>query len=373
LVTRSEDERQAAELTRRRTIACLSVAPHNPYLRLLYGHLAAHGFELTAHPAFSLRWLWRERRGVGILHFHWPESLYRYGRGPRSLRPALSRAKLGLFAARLAAARALGYRLVWTVHQLYPHESSDRALDRLGACLLGRACHLLTAHDTWTAAEARSELAIPAEKIVVVPHGSYIGVYPEGRSRSEVRSDLGLPPDSFVFLCFGELRAHKEIELLLAAFAAASTANRRLIVAGNPKIASIGEKVRAAAANDPSIVALLDFVPEERVAELFHACDAAVLPRGEEGTSGSLVLALSMGLPVVAANVSTARALMHGEEAGWLFRPHDVSSLEETLERAGSDRAEALARGRHALTVAAGLDWAGVAGQFARLLHRISR
>src|SRR4026208_2187158 len=96
---------QRASKTRDRKIACLSAAPWNPYLRLLYGHLAEHGFELVEDPDPALRWLWTHRRRVGFLHFHWPESLYRYGRGPTSLRLLLSWAKLVLFAVRLWAGR----------------------------------------------------------------------------------------------------------------------------------------------------------------------------------------------------------------------------------------------------------------------------
>jgi beta-1,4-mannosyltransferase len=353
-------------------IACLSTAPWDPYLQLLYGHLAAHGFEAVEAPVFSLGWLWRARSSVGFLHFHWPQGLYSYGRGPVWLRPFLSRAKLALFAARLAAARLLGYRLVWTVHQVFPHESFDRALERRGARLLARASHLVIAHDRWTEEQARSELAIGEQKIAVVPHGSYIGVYPERRPRSEVRSELNLPQDSFVFLCFGELRAYKEVDLLLAAFASAPLPKARLVVAGNVKIPSVGSAVRAASARDSRIVTLLGFVPEERVAELFHACDVVVLPRGEPGTSGSLVLALSLGLPVVVADVPTARDLTRESEAGWLFRPHDVSSLRAALESAGADPSEARARGRCAFEIADGLRWTEIAHDHALLLRQIA-
>ena len=176
------------------------------------------------------------RSSVGFLHFHWPESLYRYGRGPARLRPLLSRVKLALFAARLAAARLLGYRIVWTIHQLYPHESVDRALERRGARFLARASDLLIAHDHWTAAQARVRSSrFAGRKIAVVPHGSYIGAYPEGRPRSEVRSELGLPQDSFVFLCFGELRAYKDVELLLAAFSSCRFRTRGSSWRGTPR------------------------------------------------------------------------------------------------------------------------------------------
>ena len=219
--------------------------------------------------------------------------------------------------------------------------------------------------------EARSQLAA-GSRIAVVPHGSYIGVYPEGRPRKDVRSELGVPQESFVFLCFGELRAYKEIDVLLKAFSALSLPQARLVVAGNPKIGGVASAVRAASVDNPRVVSLLEFVSEERVAELFHASDAAVSPRGDGGTSGSLVLALSMGLPVVAADVPTVRELTRDGEAGWLFRPHDLSSLRTALEHAGSDRADARARGRRAFAIANELEWTAIARNLAHLLDQTS-
>ena len=354
-------------------IACLSAAPWNPYLRLLYGALSAQGFTQVEHPRLSLRWLWRSRSSARFLHFHWPESEYRFGRGPARLRPVLSRLKLALFAGRLAAARLLGYRLVWTVHQPYPHESNDRGLDRRGAPILAHACDLLVAHDRWTAGEIQSKLAGGSRPVAVVPHGSYVGVYPEGRPRDVVRRELELPEGSFAFLCFGELRAYKEIELLLDGFASVPVPPARLVVAGHVKDGSLGAKVADAAQADERIVTVLGFVAEERVAELFHACDAAVLPRGEPGTSGSLILALSLGLPVVAAEVATVREIVGDGEAGWLFRPHDASSLGVALQSAASDPAGARARGRRGRELAEGLRWADSAHQLAVLLRQLDR
>jgi beta-1,4-mannosyltransferase len=358
----------------RRIVACLSVAPWNPYLRLLYGHLAAYGFEVIGQPPFSLLWLWRARSSVTFLHFHWPESYYRYARGWPSLRPVLSRVKLALFALRLATARLLGYRLVWTVHQVYPHELVDPALDRRAARLLGRACHLLVAHDQATAAQVRSKLALQLgpDRLAVVPHGSYIGVYPNGRARDVVRDELGLPENSFVFLCFGELRAYKEIDLLLRAFSTVSLPNARLVVAGNPKDPNVASAAQDAAALDDRIAILPGFVGEQRVAELFFAADAAVLPRSSDGTSGSLILALSMGLPVVVADVPATRELGCDCGTGWLFRAGDAVSLREALAEAAAHPPEARTRGRRALDIAERLRWPQIAGDLARLLDRLT-
>jgi beta-1,4-mannosyltransferase len=361
------------ETARDKRIACLSIAPWNPYLRLLYQALAAEGFELVEEPRLSLRWLWRSRSNARFLHFHWPESHYRFGRGSDRLRPLLSRLKLAVFASRLGAARLLGYRLVWTVHQIYPHESLDSGLDHRGAALLARACDLLVTHDRWTADEVASKLARRSTEVAVIPHGSYIGVYPEGRPRDEVRRDLSLPQNGFVFLCFGELRGYKEIELLLAAFSPIPHPTARLVVAGNVKATSVGSSVSAAAEADPRIVSVRGFVAESKVAELFHGCDAAVLPRGEPGTSGSLILALSLGLPVVAADVPTVREMTGEGQAGWLFRPHDASSLRTVLESAAADPENARSRGSRGRKIAEGLDWTDAARQLATLLREVER
>jgi beta-1,4-mannosyltransferase len=366
---RGKTRSRRSERSRDSKIACLSAAPWNPYLRLLYDALAAEGFERIEQPRLSFRWLWGARSSARFLHFHWPESQYQFGRGPARLRPLLSRLKLAVFASRLATARLLRYRLVWTVHQVYPHESLNPDLDHHGARLLAGACDLLVAHDRWTAEQVAAKLAPRPKALAVVPHGSYIGVYPEGRPRDDVRRDLGLPQDSFVFLCFGEVRGYKAIELLLAAFSSASHPSARLVVAGNVKDARIGAAVRAAAETDARIVTVPGFIPEARVAELFHACDAAVLPRGEPGTSGSLILALSLGLPVVAANVPTVRDLTGDGRAGWLFRPHDATSLRGALESAAADPAEARVRGSRAREIAEGLRWTDTARELAALLR----
>jgi len=326
---------------------------------------------LVEQPRLSIRWLWGARSSARFLHFHWPESQYRFGRGPARLRPLLSRLKLAVFASRPATARLLRYRLLWTVHQVYPHESLDRDLDRHGARLLAGACDLLVAHDRWTAEEVAAKLARRPKAIAVVPHGSYIGVYPEGRPRDEVRCDLSLPQNGFVFLCFGELRGYKEIELLLAAFSSVPHPSARLVVAGNVKATTVGSSVRAAAEADPRIVSVRGFVAESKVAELFHASDAAVLPRGEPGTSGSLILALSLGLPVVAADVPTVRELTGEGQAGWRFRPHDASSLSTALESAAADPQDARIRGSRARKIAEGLDWTDAARQLATLLREV--
>jgi glycosyltransferase involved in cell wall biosynthesis len=268
---------------------------------------------------------------------------------------------------RLLCGRLLGYRIVWTIHQIYPHERDSPSRDGAAARLLARLSDLLLAHDVATADAARA--ALPgAGRVHVVPHGSYIGVYPSGRDRASMRTALGLPQDAFAFLCFGELRGYKGVDLLLDAFRAADLPGSRLVVAGNPRDIGVAELVAREAAADPRIVPLLGFVREEGVAELFGACDAAVVTRRDGGTSGALLLAASLGLGPVVADLPPYRTLLE-DDAAWFFTPGDPESLRAALVDAAGDRAAALARGRAAYVAATRVSWADIAARTATLLR----
>jgi beta-1,4-N-acetylglucosaminyltransferase len=257
------------------------------------------------------------------------------------------------------------------VHQVLPHERARPRLDRLGARTLARACDLLLAHDDATARDVERTLGGAAPRLEVVPHGSYVGVYPPGRRRTDVRDELAIPAGSFVFLCFGQIRAYKETAALLAAFAEVDDPGARLVVAGVPVDEPAVATVRAAAASDPRVVPLLEFVSDDRVAELFGAADAVVVPRVDGGTSGSLLLALSLGKPAVVANAATYRELIGGGRAGWTFDPADRGSLRDALAQAARSPAAAAERGQAALGIAEGFSRAAIGARTARLLREV--
>jgi len=339
--------------------------PQNAYQRLLYEALEPEGFRVVdGH--FKVGWMLRNRRRARVLHFHWPQEYYRYPPKPSS---PLTLVKLGLFAVRLAAARALGYRVAWTIHEVYPLKTHNRRHDRIAASLLARFASVLFANDEQTAAQARRDLGSRAANTAVVPHSSYIGVYPEGRSRAEVRAELGIPEDAVAFILFGHISVYKRIEWFVDAFRAADAPNAVLLVAGLVMDEAAGEHIRRASAEDDRVKALLEFIADERVAELFGACDVAISPRQDGGTSGAIVLSSSLGLPAVAASVPTYEALTGGEDAAWLFEPDDADSLKAALRRAASDTGAIRDKGERARGRVAHLTWEGMAARTAQLLR----
>jgi glycosyltransferase involved in cell wall biosynthesis len=346
-------------------IACPTSSGWNPYLDLLYGALEREGVPYEPDVRLTADWLIGHRKRVRWLHVHWPQSLYEFSRGPRVLRSALSWLKLGLFAARISFARALGYKLVWTIHQVLPHDRASR-LDLAAAHLLARRADVLLAHDAQTV--RRATAMVGARQIAVVPHGSYVGVYPPGEGRAAARAELGVG-DERVALAFGELRGYKDVDVLVDAFGRVS-ATGVLLVAGYPKDKGLAAALAEAAQENSRFLFRPRFVREERVSDLFAAADVAVVPRGDGGTSGSLILALSFGLPTVAADRETYRDLLANGEAGWLFQPGDPGSLAAALDAAFSSSEDELrSRAERAEAQAAALRWDESARQLAALLR----
>lgn len=339
--------RQAAD--RARPIASFPPAiPENPYQQLLYAELEGHGFRSAGRFPLKVKALWQARGDRPVLHFHWPQGYYVSPVGRGLVRTLLTWVRLVVFTGRLLLARLLGYRIVWTVHEVFPHERAGRGVDLAGGLVLSRLAHVLVVHDRATAEQAQRAFRLPAKRFSVIPHGTFSGVYPDGRDRAAVRAELGIAENVVVFLAFGHVRAYKRLDMLLEAFEALERNDVALVVAGVVVDPESGDEVRLAAERDERIVPLLTFLPDEQVSELFGASDVAVISRSDGGTSGALILAMSLGVPVVSSANEAYDELTGGEDAAWFFTPGETASLTDALDRAAGDgtRAQKAANAR---------------------------
>ena len=257
----------------------------NPYCDLLYGSLAARGVPVAAGAELSPRWLVRHARVVKVLHLHWPEFYYRSDGRPTAR-------SVTAFVAALLLARLLRYRVVWTVHNALPHERHP--VDRALRWLLVRLARLVV-----HAEAARAQIPRGRRLPAVVPHGHYIGCYPDDVPAAEARRALGLDAPDRVFLCFGQLRAYKGVGALLDAFTGLPDPRLRLVIAGRPATDVEALRVLAAAQRDVRVHPHLDFIPDPDVQRFFKSADFVVLPYRDVLTSGGALLALSFARPLV--------------------------------------------------------------------------
>ena len=183
----------------------------NPYQRLLAGGLARAGVAVTLLPGLpSAAWLRANRATTDVLHFHWLYGLYMaQWRTPWQAAAFLRRFKL---------ARDLGYRVVWTAHNVMPHRAAGLgALHRHVRRLMMAEADAVIVH----CEAGRRELLARFPRrgaTVVIPIGSYANLYPGTADRATARARLGLDGAAFVTLTLGNIAAYKGLERFAAQF-----------------------------------------------------------------------------------------------------------------------------------------------------------
>jgi len=331
----------------------------NPYVRLLHNGVRAAGIRCQLDRDFGLPWLRAHRGLVDVIHIHWLEMLYLYPRFRQRLRRTLS-----IIAASLLA-RMWGIRLVYTVHNLDPHEQPHPAWARLVNWFIFHFADAIHVHDEVMAARIARRYG-RRRGVHVIRHGNYIGAYPDACTRKEARERLGIDPVALVYLFLGQVRQYKGIEELMSAYAAIRDDTSVLLIAGRARDESYGREIEAAAARQKGVRLHLGFVPDEDVQYYMHAADVCVFPYRHVTTSGAAILAFSFGVPIIAPRMGCFVDLI-GDQRGIMYDAASPGALAEAL---GTLRDVDLSKARRAaLAFARTLDWADIGCQHVSLYH----
>jgi glycosyltransferase involved in cell wall biosynthesis len=280
----------------------------NPYQRLLYGEMQRLGVEITYLGELTssrtvnllllpLEMAARRAAGARLIHLHW---VFAFAL-PGSIRcPPLRTVAYIWFLVWLRLCRVLGLHLVWTAHNVLPHRpvfTDDVSARRE----LVKASDLVIAHSQ-SALVGLSALGAVARKTAVIPHGPIGPLLPATPLRIP---GTGGRPRRFLFL--GLVQEYKGVEDLLAAFLAMpDEVGAHLTVAGQCDEPRLRSRLLALARNGGErIVLRLERVPEEEVTPLLTASDVVVLPFRRVTTSGSAMLALSHGRPLIVPDLAS--------------------------------------------------------------------
>jgi beta-1,4-mannosyltransferase len=298
----------------------------NPYLLRLTRGLEAHGVDVRwSHLLTSIALTAEPDDWV---HLHWP------GGKLQSRSRTVYRANLAIFRALLGRLRRNRVRIAWTAHNLFPHDDAHADLAREGRKILVGALDHVFVHFDGAQRTLADELGWRGP-VTVTPHGHFADDYPAPPARADARRTLGLPAAGQVALVFGLLRPYKGIGDAVRGFLEVARPDDRLIIAGHPE-GDVGAEL-ALAKGDPRVLVHARRIPKDEVPVLFGAADVALLAHRQFFTSGSAVLALSMGVPLVGPAVHHLAALPHvtaitgGGIAEALVRARDVSVDPEEL------------------------------------------
>jgi beta-1,4-mannosyltransferase len=299
---------------------------NNPYGTLLTEALERRGIGVEFTMAFDEAYL-RENRGhIDVLHFNWPHYIYYHNDAEIMAR------QMHEFVRRMELARELGYKLVWTAHNLYPHNQTHRDLDhqcRLHICRLATAvivhCHV--------AANGLRQLFGRTENVFVIPHGNFLGVYSSPFTRDDARARLGIPLDAFVYATLGNIRPYKGIEALVDAFRRLPMQDAWLAISGGSVDRTYLESISQYATGDRIVRRLASpRPPNDDFLGVVEAADVVVQPYLDATTSGVLTLALSWPKPVIGPRLGCLPDMVT-PETGILYDPEKDGALYHALTR----------------------------------------
>lgn len=317
------------------TVRCIPSSPSwidSFYVGNLIRGLEEEGiaFDLPADESgdfLSARWLRGHAGQVDLLHFHWTHYHYTAETWARSA------SELAKFIGKIALARRLGYKIVWTMHNYLPHERTYPWLHCAERFLLARLAHAVIVHCDHGRILLQDKL-LRRGNVFVAPLGNFGPHLVSGPTRQMARGQLGFTDSNIVFCYFGMIRPYKQVPQLIREFRAVAGDDLRLVIIGATPYEALETEILDQAAQDPRVQLRLEHVSDEDLATYLQAADVAVLPYRDVLGSGSAMLALSSGLPVVAPRMGCLAELIT-PDCGVLYEPGSgaiAGALEQSLE-----------------------------------------
>lgn len=268
--------------------------------------------------------------------------------------------------------QARGGRVLWTIHNVLPHELHHLGPE-LALCRdLAARADGITVMNPDTADLVADWYQLPRERLVEIPHPSYIGYFADDVSRTDARRRFGFGEDEVVLLFLGQLRPYKGLRSLTEAFRILRTYHPRLrlLVAGEPGPGFTDADRNELVREEPGRTVSIGRVPDDEMQFWCRAADLMVLPYQGALNVSLVTVAATFGIPVALRDSGTQRFLAKQE---WvhLLPPNEPAfraALERTVVRIGDDRELRARARRFAEDVAPQV----IGTRFATLVDRIS-
>jgi len=237
----------------------------------------------------------------------------------------------------LRLARFLGSKLVYTTHNVLPHDTHER--HRKAYARIYRLADRIICHDEHAKNRLTAEFMVEKDKITVIAHGE---LFAEKNFEDERSTSLTESQDKeCVVLCQGIIRPYKGIPFLLKAWKAAREAGLKaslwIVGTGDQDILRGIEQEARALGLESSVHFDFRFVSVEELSRYYQSADVLVYPYSDVTTSGALMTGIGYGKPIIATNLAAFELLLKHEKNALLVPYGDVAEWASALIRLTSD------------------------------------
>lgn len=180
------------------------------------------------------------------------------------------------------------------------------------------------------------------EKIKIIGQGSSNGIntkhfdphiYNE-KVKNELREELGISKEDFVFIFVGRLVSDKGINELVKAFRNLKfkIKNSKLLMVGpfETELDPLKEETLQEIKTNPHIISV---GYQEDVRPYFAISDALAFPSYREGFPNVVMQAGAMGLPSIVSNINGCNEIIIEEENGLIIPPKNIQDLQNAMLR----------------------------------------
>lgn len=260
--------------------------------------------------------------------------------------------------------------VVLTVHDSSPFNNNPSSrLQAIGSIEILKHFDGLIVH-TEAALASLEKKGIGANRLNRIAHG-VLG------KQMQVRPMIAKPAGAQVtLLLFGYLKHYKGADVLIEAIAQMPPHARsitHLHVVGKPLMDTqpLLERARQLGIED-RITWDLRFVGDEEIVDIFGNADVTVMPYREIDASGVLMVALSIGRPIVASRIGLFTELIENDRHGYLVPPEDPAALSVALARLVGDASQRIAMGQQVRDLGASVPgWDRIADSTVALYQRL--
>lgn len=162
--------------------------------------------------------------------------------------------------------------------------------------------------------------------------------------RSGMRTELGIPENAFFTVSVGELKKHKNHEVMIRALARANDPQIYYGICGRGELLEPLQKLAAELGIGKRVIF---FGYRRDIPEILHAADLFAFPSERDGLGLAALEAMASGLPLLTSSIRGVSDYVADGVSGFSYAPNDAAGFAEGLLRYRNDAQLCDRIGRH--------------------------
>lgn len=280
----------------------------NDFINNLREGLEKNGFEISDFKFWRFGDLLKNKSTTKIIYLHWPESMWRFASFPKFF------IKLIQFIFSVKFGKLLGYKYVWSAHNVKPHNQVYfPKWERIARRFILKNFNLIIGHSSNCKNDLQQEYKVSIKNYTLAYHGIYDKT--ELNQVPERLSELDFSKKTF--LIFYDKNPYKGGEKFIEYFLENQNEYKDIqLIIGKANENHIGD----------NITSISGHLSDEEMAYLFTKSDYLILPYKEITTSGMFFLSVTYELPVLAPSISFFESHGVNNSTVYTYDPEDYNN-----------------------------------------------